>query len=168
MFLDLMCKVSRSPQEVWERIDMRTAHTSVSAVSLSAVYQGRWLYIWTSALNWYEIQLHTHARARAHAHTHTHKYCSSFVWFPILVRPNLTLHTAARMHLQQTFPWQYIFVLVPPSPQEVWEWSFSTPCIYISIQCTYTSIQYIYYFQCNKNVRDSHPKYLVWFVPIGL
>jgi len=30
--------------------------TSLSA-ALLAVYQGWWLYIWTAALNWYEIQL---------------------------------------------------------------------------------------------------------------
>jgi hypothetical protein len=32
------------------------AHTSVSAPSQSAVYRGRWPYVWTSALNWYKIQ----------------------------------------------------------------------------------------------------------------
>jgi hypothetical protein len=57
MFLDLTCKVSRGPQEVWERVDMHTAHTTISAALFSAMYQGQWLYIWTSALNWYEIQL---------------------------------------------------------------------------------------------------------------
>jgi hypothetical protein len=45
------------PQEVWERVDVCTTHTSVSAALLSAVYWGWWLYIWTSALKWYKIQL---------------------------------------------------------------------------------------------------------------
>jgi len=49
MFLDLTCKVSRGPQEVWERVDTCNAHTTISAAS-SAMYQGQWLYIWTSAL----------------------------------------------------------------------------------------------------------------------
>ena len=31
--------------------------TSVSAVSLLAVYRGRWLNDYTSALNWFEVQL---------------------------------------------------------------------------------------------------------------
>ena len=133
MFLDLTCRVSRRPLEVWERVDMRTALTTSSAASLSAMYQGQWLYIWTSALNWYEIYLFF-------------RILQWFYWFPTLVRPNLTVHTAARMHLLQIVPWQYIFVLVPLSPHEVCVWNFSTPCIYISIQYTYTFIQYIYYF----------------------
>ena len=134
MFLNLTCKVSCGPQEVWERVDMCTAHTTISAASLSAMYQGRWLYIWTSALNWYEIQLPLL------------RILQLFYLFPTLVRPNLTVCTAARMHLQQTVPWQYIFVLVPISSHEVWAWSLSTPCTYISIQYTYTFKQYSYYF----------------------
>jgi hypothetical protein len=46
------------PQEVRERVDMRTAHTSVPATSLSAVYRGRWAWcVRISALIWYELQL---------------------------------------------------------------------------------------------------------------
>ena len=45
------------PHAVWERDNMRIAHTSVSAASLSATYQGWWPYIWTSILIWYEIQI---------------------------------------------------------------------------------------------------------------
>ena len=74
------------------------------------------------------------------------EYFNGFTSFPTLVRPNFTVHTAARMHLLQIVPWQYIFVLVLLSPHEVWAWSFSTSCMYISIQYTYTFIQYIYNF----------------------
>ena len=45
------------PQEVWERADMRTAHTHQSVLSSSPVYQGQWPYVWTSALNWYKLWL---------------------------------------------------------------------------------------------------------------
>jgi hypothetical protein len=42
------------------------------------------------------------------------EYLSGFAWFPALVRPNLMVCSAARMHDQHIVAWQYIFVLVPP------------------------------------------------------
>jgi len=42
------------------------------------------------------------------------EYFCGFVCFPALVRPNLMVHGAARMHDQHTVVWQYNFVLVPP------------------------------------------------------
>ena len=43
----------------------------------------QWSYIGTSALNCYEIR-------------HFSEYFSGFAWFPNLVRPNLTVHSAER------------------------------------------------------------------------
>jgi hypothetical protein len=43
-------------------------HTSVSSALLSAVYWGRWPYVWTCAVNWYEIQFFL-------------GYLSGFAWF---------------------------------------------------------------------------------------
>ena len=40
------------------------------------------------------------------------KYFSGFAWFPALVRHNLMVRGAARMHDQLIVVWQYIFVLV--------------------------------------------------------
>jgi hypothetical protein len=59
-------------------------------------------YVWTSALNWYEIH-----------------FFSIHQWFCLisnLVRTNLTVRSAARTHLRHTItgPWIYIFVLVSP------------------------------------------------------
>ena len=34
------------------------AQPSVTSASLSVMYRGRWPYVWTSALNWYEILLY--------------------------------------------------------------------------------------------------------------
>ena len=39
---------------------------------------------------------------------------TDFTWFPALVRPNLMVRGAARMHDQHIVVWQYIFVLAPP------------------------------------------------------
>jgi hypothetical protein len=36
------------------------------------------------------------------------------------VRPTLMVRGTTRMHVQHIVVWQYIFVLVPPSPHEVW------------------------------------------------
>jgi hypothetical protein len=66
-------------QEVWERVEMWIAHMSVSSVLLLAVYRVRWPYDWTSALNWYEIQLFFL------------EYFSGFASFPTLVTSNLTV-----------------------------------------------------------------------------
>jgi hypothetical protein len=66
-------------------------------------------YFWTSAINWYEIQLFFIIRQR-------------FCWIPNLVRPNLTVRSTAWSYLRLSF-----FVLVPPITHEVWPWSFSAP-----------------------------------------
>jgi hypothetical protein len=42
------------------------------------------------------------------------EYFSGFAWFPSLIRPYLTVHSAARTHLRHTVAWQWIFVMVPP------------------------------------------------------
>ena len=42
------------------------------------------------------------------------EYFRGFAWFPALVRPNLMVCGAARMHEQHIVVWQYTFVLVPP------------------------------------------------------
>jgi hypothetical protein len=79
------------PQEVWESVDMWTAHTSVFAASLSAVYRGWCPHIWTSSVNGYEIQLFFFLSPP--------EYFNGFAWFPALVRPKLTVHSTERTHL---------------------------------------------------------------------
>jgi hypothetical protein len=40
--------------------------------------------------------------------------------------------------------------------------------IHISIQYIYILYNIVIYFECSKNVKDSHPQFLVWFIHIGL
>ena len=133
MFLDLTCKVSRSPQEVWERVDMRTAHTTSSAASLLAMYQGRWMYIWTSALNWYEIQL----------------FSRILQWFYLISKLSPTQFDSPYCckDASSTNSSLTIYLCVgPPITTRSLGMEFFHTCIYISIQYIYTFIQYTYYF----------------------
>ena len=66
------------------------AHTSFSAVSLSAVYRGRAARLNIYILNWCKIQLFS-------------EYFSWISCFPSIVRPNLTVHSVASTHLRRIF-----------------------------------------------------------------
>jgi hypothetical protein len=74
------------------------ALTAVSAATLSAVYRGQWPYVWTSALNWYEIQ-----------------QCFRVLqWLCFIsnLRPKLTVRSNARTHL-----WHIVRCLIFVGPQ---------------------------------------------------
>ena len=47
----------RQHQPSCSNLTFFSAHMTISAASLLAAYQGQWPYVWTFALNWYEIQL---------------------------------------------------------------------------------------------------------------
>jgi hypothetical protein len=63
-------------------------HLSISSALLLAVYWGRWPYVWTCALNWYEIQFFL-------------EYLSGFAWFITLGRLS---HVDGLWHCKTTCP----------------------------------------------------------------
>jgi hypothetical protein len=89
---------------------------------LSAVYWVWWLYAWTSAVNWYKIQL----------------FFRIIQWF-WLISNLIQTHFDGPWHCKDALltcsclKINLCFGPPPPSPHEVWSWSFPHP-VYIFIK----------------------------------